>query len=852
MLRLLATSVAAAVLVTAQPVAPVAYASIEDRASEVLVLFDDDVIEQETFLALDRKGVPPHQVRVRRPNALSVPVPVGTSARELARSLEGLPDVVAVAPVRPGTVRVLGAVPPNDTAYSKSGSNQRAYMGPNDAYPHSIDIEPVWDAVFNGEDHSMVPYRTGVTIAVIDSGVTPSLREDTGDFVSVWDYVDGDADTRDGLGHGTRVASIIRAQTGNSFGIAGALGESRNTVLVYRTINRFGVGNSEDTIMALMDAADRGAKVINASLGDMAVLNAPSNTADPVYNLAPDTAMRAAWDAAVAYCASKGAIVVASSGNSANARFRNGDSYAGLWYPAASPQALAVGSIDPATGDRSSFSCYGPQLDVVAAGESVWQVDPFDTAVADDGTSYSAPLVSGALGLLWSLVPDARATTMRAILTETAEDYPVSSADGPDDEYGAGRLDVASAYESMKTSLPSQAPVSVRIASLSRREARVSWSSAPGTGVFYRYGVAGGPEYETTALSGRLVVPADGPQEVYVRSFARDRWPAQTAGTATVSPNIGRARLEAERLEGVNRYGTSASISRRSHAGGADTVVLASGANWPDALSASPLASATGGPLLLTWQSSLPIDTRNELVRLSPSEVLIIGGTGAVSAEVATAVSRVLPGVRIRRFGGIDRYETAALVAAEVKARRGGIPGARAVIASGMNFPDALSGSPMAASAGWPILLTRQDQVPVHTTQAIARLGISNVLVLGGDGAVSAAARAQLPPLAAPPLAGADRYGTALAVADYAKAAGVLRGASIGFATGRNYPDALSAGPLLAARSAPVVLVDSTPWAAHSWLVGRGDTVVDLTVLGGTGVIGYDLEFDLRNALRAP
>jgi|GEM_PF-1461755 len=851
----LSLCVAVAVLGTAQPALPSPDSGhASDEPGEVLVIFDDDVIERETFLRLADEGAPPGTVKVRRANALTVRVPKGRQAREFARSLRGLQDVTVSAPLPKGTVRALGMVPPNDTAYEKSGVQQRTYMGPSATYPHSINLEPVWDAIFNGSEYAMVPYREGTTIAVIDSGVTPTLREETGEYTPVWDYVDGDADTSDVYGHGTKVASVIRAQANNRYGIAGALGESTNNILVYRTINGTGVGDSDDSILALMDAADRGAKVINASLGDIAVIDAPSGGGDFAYNLAPDTELRAAWDEAVAYCVSKGSIVVASAGNSANWVFARGDSYPDLWYPAASPGALAVGAIDPATGLRSDFSCYGPQLDLMAAGESTWAVNKFDTAEVPlgGGTSYSAPLVAGTLGLLWSLVPDTSGATMRSILTQTAVDYPVTAPDGRDDWYGHGLIDAVAAYERMKATLPVQGPVSVKLDSISRRDATISWSAGAGSGVFYRYGVDGGPEYETTAHTGRIVLPADGPQSVYVRSYARDRWSAQTPGTVTVSPWIGRATLRAERLEGTDRYATSASVSRRL-VPEADSlrVVLTSGANWPDALSASVLARAIGGPLLLTRERTLPVSTRDELVRLAPSEVVVVGGTGAVSAEVASLVGRLLPAASVRRIGGVDRYETAALVAREVKSVRGSIPFNRAVIASGLNFPDALSGAPMAADAGWPILLTRTDSVPTYTKRVLSDLGITHVLVLGGDGAVSATARAALPPLAAAPLAGPDRYATSRAVADYARSIGVLEGRTIGFTTGRNYPDALSAGPLLASLDSPAILVDSANWDLDVWLASQGDTVQDVVFLGGSGVLSHDREFDLRNALRA-
>ena len=866
-LRFLRAALAAALITLAIPLVSAVGASRPlDRAEqsgEVLVLFEPNVTagRTQTFAELRAFGIDREAIAVRRGDAVTVSVPEGHSARQLAHELQARPDVAVAAAMPTGTVRVAASIPPNDSKYDTLGSDQRIYMGPNATYQDSIDVETVWDDVFNGSTYEMVPYRSGITLAVVDTGVNSTLRETTGEYRPGWDYAYDDPIPDDVYGHGTNVASIIRAQTDNKYGVAGVLSESINTVITFKTIRDNGIGDAADTILALMDAADRGAKVINASLGDMAVMDAPTSSTDRIYDLTPDFTQRAAWDAAAAYCASKGAIVVAASGNAADKVYYWGDTYTDVWYPAASPDSLAVGAIDPSTGIRSDFSSYGSSLDLVAAGESVWQINKNDSVLRSLGTSFSTPLVSGTLALLWSLMPDASATTMRTILQSTAEDYPLAAPDGHDPEYGYGRVDAKAAYEQMKSQFATQSPVAVSTSAANRRDLQVSWTQASGSGVFYRYGTDGGPWYTTTELSGRLVLPSDGPQDVKVESFAADRWSALTPGTVSVSASTGRADLDSTRLYGRTRWETAAAVSKTSYPGGAGTAIVTSGINWPDALSSSVLARVAGAPLLLVHPEILPIVTRDELVRLSPSQVIIVGGTGAISPDVVSDIGTVLPLASIRRIGGIDRYETAALIGAEVRSRQGGsIPNSRAVIASGLNFPDAISGAPLAAAAGWPVLLSRTDTVPSHTTQAISGLGIDNVLVLGGDGAVSASARAQLPPLAAPPLAGSDRYATSRAIADYAQSVGVLPGASAGLSTGLDFPDALSAGPYLASIGAPSLLLYSkagvpstgTNWGLRSWLTAEGDTVRKTVLFGGTGVIDLDTEFDLRNALRAP
>jgi hypothetical protein len=86
------------------------------------------------------------------------------------------------------------------------------------------------------------------------------------------------------------------------------------------------------------------------------------------------------------------------------------------------------------------------------------------------------------------------------------------------------------------------------------------------------------------------------------------------------------------RLQGPNRYETAAAVSRYTFPNGAPIVVVASGTNFPDALVAAPFG--VRGPILLTERDRLPIATANEIKRLGAKEIIIVGGTAAVSQAV--------------------------------------------------------------------------------------------------------------------------------------------------------------------------------------------------------------------------
>jgi lactocepin len=278
--------------------------------------------------------------------------------------------------------------------------------------------------------------------------------------------------------------------------------------------------------------------------------------------------------------------------------------------------------------------------------------------------------------------------------------------------------------------------------------------------------------------------------------------------------------------------------------------VIALGTNWPDALTASVLAARSSGPLLLTRRDSLPVDSRDELMRLSPRTVYVVGGTAAVSASVESDLRALMPlDTEIVRLGGTDRYDTAGLVARAV-ALTPGATGATVMVASGENYPDAMCATPVAGSAGWPILLTRTATLPQATSAAIDQLGSDHAIVVGGEAAVSATVASQLP--AAERWAGINRYDTSRKVADEAQARGLLSSSALGFATGRAFPDALSAGPYASRSEQPVLLTDGMTDSLAQWLDGRSDSTVSITLYGGRFALPYDVEFDLLVGLRRP
>jgi len=256
-------------------------------------------------------------------------------------------------------------------------------------------------------------------------------------------------------------------------------------------------------------------------------------------------------------------------------------------------------------------------------------------------------------------------------------------------------------------------------------------------------------------------------------------------------------------VAGSNRYQTAVAASRVAFpGGGATTVVVASGENWPDALGAAALAGAVEGPVLLTRRDSLPGEVGAEIARLGAREAIIVGSSSAVGTGVQRALD-ALNGVSVVRIGGRDRYETSALIAAETLKRvraAGGALGGPVVVTTGQNFPDALAASPIAYARVQPILLTRQSALSAEAETSLMSLEATAALVLGGGTSVSSAVEAHLEELLGPEgvrrLAGSNRYKTGYLVALYGHDECGLKYTDAAVATGGDFPDALGGGAM--------------------------------------------------------
>ncbi|MGY3715210.1 cell wall-binding repeat-containing protein [Sutcliffiella cohnii] len=248
------------------------------------------------------------------------------------------------------------------------------------------------------------------------------------------------------------------------------------------------------------------------------------------------------------------------------------------------------------------------------------------------------------------------------------------------------------------------------------------------------------------------------------------------------------------------------------------------GDDFPDALAGAPLAAKLNAPILQTRQNQLREETKQRLLELQPTKVIILGGEGAVSKAVVEDIKKL--GVKtVDRISGSNRYATAA----EIAKRLGGNPD-KAIIAYGRNFPDALSIAPYAAEKGYPILLTNTNALAKEAESALKGLNIKSTYVIGGSTVVSDAILKQTN---GKRISGVDRYDTSKAIAEFFN----MSSEQVFVASGRDFPDALTGSVLAAKNNAPILLVRNTgvPEPISNYL--KKNEVNEFKVLGGLNAV---------------
>jgi minor extracellular protease Epr len=690
------------------------------------------------------------------------------------------------------------------------------------------NISRAWDLGATG---------VGTKIAIVDTGVDlnhPDLKNNILPGYNAITKSEAIGAAQDNEGHGTHVSGIAAAQL-NGIGIVGVAYQAK--IIPVKVLDSNGFGSDDVIADGIIWAANHGANIINLSLGT--------------------DGFSAIVAQAIQFAVSKGALIIAAAGNFDP----NLETNPGILYPASDPNVISVTATD-SSDSIAKFSSTGSQALLAAPGQNIlsdfWSSSGSSYAVGD-GTSMAAPFVSGVAALVWSLHPDWNVRQIKIALENSVKDL---GATGRDSQYGFGRIDgyLAVANSAPQTTVQSPADISSvggmiqggdpsNLSTLTIPPGAFSVNqNAKITGISGQADLpsgvvsAGGPVYVTWAsgevpkqilsLTMNSQVSQSG-MEGNIYRWTGDRWSMVGGGTSStaVSCNIfkqGIYRLgytptnQNPRLFGNDRIKTAIEISKNAYPTGAETVVIARSDDFPDALAGAPLAYKENAPILITDPNYLSAELWNELVRLAPKKILILGGPGAVST-VLEGQFRGLAAVE--RIWGNDRYSTATAIA-----RALGTTG-QAVVANGENFPDALSMAAIAAQSGAPILLTPSNNLPDVTAQALRQLSVTDTIIVGGSGVVSDQIASSIPN--AIRLAGNDRYATAAAILQVFPP----QGEQVFVATGQNFPDALTGGVLAASRNSTIVLVPESGPTTVEWQVLNGWHRKRVIALGGPGIV---------------
>jgi len=285
---------------------------------------------------------------------------------------------------------------------------------------------------------------------------------------------------------------------------------------------------------------------------------------------------------------------------------------------------------------------------------------------------------------------------------------------------------------------------------------------------------------------------------------------------------------EFNRLSGQDRYDTAVKISQEGWQK-ANNVVLATGNNFPDALSAAPLARKMDAPILLTTPNQLPAQIEGELDRLHVQRVFIVGGYAVVSSAIEEKLHA--KGIETVRLSGIDCYATSVAIANYLG------PVSQIFIVSGDSFPDALSIASYAAQKQIPILLTTHDSLPAVVKDYMTHNRITKTYIIGGEAVISADIGNNLI-CPSERIAGRDRYETNLAVFqkfvfDYSETF---------VATGESFPDALAGSALAGANGNPILLVSSNTSQKIIDILRENKGIMKMKyILGGEAVVPKSL-----------
>ncbi len=279
------------------------------------------------------------------------------------------------------------------------------YYAPNEWHLSKMQVSSAWD----------ISLGNGITVAILDTGVDATHPDLAGQLVPGWNMFDNNADTSDVYGHGTMVAGVVGAASDNTIGVSSLAWQAK--IMPVRISGTDGMASISTIADGLVWAADHGARVANISYavsGYATVQNAAQ------------------------YMKNKGGVTVVSAGNSG-----------ALDSSPADDTMISVSATD-SNDVKTSWSTYGPFVDVSAPGAGIWTTTRGGGYSAVSGTSFSSPATAGTVTLMFAANPQLNPADVENLLKTTAVDLGTA---GWDQNYGFGRVNTFAAVQAAAQSV---------------------------------------------------------------------------------------------------------------------------------------------------------------------------------------------------------------------------------------------------------------------------------------------------------------------------------------------------------------------------------------------------------------
>ncbi len=707
-----------------------------------------------------------------------------------------------------------------------------------------------------------------VSIAVLDTGVLTTHEDlaaniDTTHMADLVRNRDGSVTVNQGTmtmtsGHGTHVAGIAAGVANNSKGIAGTSYNARIVPLqVFYYDSSYGSEPVTDSAMlfsayrylkGLIDAGElTDLHVINMSLGGYG-----EDEEDVAFQKAVKT-MRDDYNV----------LTVAAGGN--------GDDYGNAVtdksWPADFGECMSVTALNQ-NGTNAKFSDYNEYKDISAPGVDIYSTYNASDGKSDEdsspessykklsGTSMATPLMAGIAALLWTVQPDLTVSQAFEALEKTAHTLDPNGANYHDATQ-TGSAGAVDAYEAVKYVIGNFGGMA------NVDDPRPLITEADVT-------LAGDTTYTGAVVTPTVTVQVDGTTLAegsdYTLEFKNnvEVGTAQVVvtgidnyrGSVTKSFVVGKANVAWKRLAGNTAIGTMKQIVNEGWTSGSKYAIVATTAGYYDALSASGLAGLLDCPILMTAPDKLTDATSALIKSKGVKNVIVVGGTSAVSASTFNQIEKL--GVSVERVWGntaigtankIYAYGNTLLKAGKIKSGWG----TDAIVATSSSYQDALSIAPYAYAKKAPIFLTKGKPGTLIDTSAnaIRYGGFTRTIITGGTAAVASSVESsQLAGKSCVRLGGNTAYGTSKLVANWCISQGMSANKA-GIATGKSYYDALTGAALCGKNNAVLCLVDTGKEACVSGVLAPNkNKMLSAYVFGGTQAVPDSVLTTCKNAVK--